>query len=148
MLQRIQELQHERWRQSLLPGQTPGPEMMLGKLHNQAFNRQLVPLLTEVLGSRLEADTGGVGAWAWTQYVLSTPGMRIGGGTEEIVKNTVAERVLGLPKEPQGVTPPRTGADRARLPEPFDVGRRRRRPPRGARLGHLPVAVVGSSSTR
>lgn len=101
VLDRIKTLQHERWRQSMKPGQTPGPEMMVGKLHNKAFNDVLVPLLTEVLGPRLEADTGEWGAFAWTEYVLSTPGMRIGGGTEEIVKNTVAERVLGLPKEPK-----------------------------------------------
>jgi alkylation response protein AidB-like acyl-CoA dehydrogenase len=101
VLDRIKTLQNERWRQSTTPGQTPGPEMMVGKLHNKAFNDQLVPLLTSVLGPRLEADTGAWGAWAWTEYVLSTPGMRIGGGTEEIVKNTVAERVLGLPKEPK-----------------------------------------------
>jgi alkylation response protein AidB-like acyl-CoA dehydrogenase len=101
VLDRIKDLQNERWRQSLKPGQTPGPEMMVGKLHNTQLNRQLVPLLTEVLGPRLEADTGAWGAYAWTEYVLSTPGMRIGGGTEEIVRNTVAERVLGLPKEPK-----------------------------------------------
>jgi acyl-CoA dehydrogenase len=101
VLDRIKTLQNERWRQSIKPGQTPGPEMMVGKLHNTVFNRQLVPLLTEVLGPRLDADTGEWGAYAWTEYVLSTPGMRIGGGTEEIVRNTVAERVLGLPKEPK-----------------------------------------------
>ena len=101
VLDRIKTLQNERWRQSIKPGQTPGPEMMVGKLHNKAFNDVLVPLLTSVLGPRLEADTSEWGAWAWTEYVLSTPGMRIGGGTEEIVKNTVAERVLGLPKEPK-----------------------------------------------
>jgi acyl-CoA dehydrogenase len=101
MLDRIKEIQHERWRRSLRPGDTPGPEMMLGKLHNTAFNGQLVAMLTEVLGSRLAADTGEWGAHAWAEYVLSTPGMRIGGGTEEIVRNTVAERALGLPKEPR-----------------------------------------------
>jgi alkylation response protein AidB-like acyl-CoA dehydrogenase len=101
ILNRIKDLQNERWRQSLRPGQTPGPEMMLGKLQNTVFNRQLVPMLTEVLGPRLDADTGAWGTYSWTEYVLSTPGMRIGGGTEEIVRNTVAERVLGLPKEPK-----------------------------------------------
>ena len=47
------------------------------------------------------ADTGEWGSFAWTEYVLSTPGARIGGGTEEIVRNTVGEKVLGLPKEPR-----------------------------------------------
>ncbi|HEY3674177.1 MAG TPA: acyl-CoA dehydrogenase, partial [Acidimicrobiia bacterium] len=53
------------------------------------------------LGPRLAADTGEWGTFAWDEYVLSTPGARIGGGTEEIVRNTVGEKVLGLPKEPR-----------------------------------------------
>ncbi len=100
-LLRINELLQERWRQATPPGSTPPPETMVGKLAHTALNRQLVPLLGEVLGPRLLADTGGWGSYAWAEYVLSTPGMRIGGGTEEIVRNTVAERVLGLPKEPR-----------------------------------------------
>ena len=100
-LMRINELLQERWRQATPPGSTPPPETMVGKLQQSALNRQLVPLLGEVLGPRLLADGGGWGAYAWAEYVLSTPGMRIGGGTEEIVRNTVAERVLGLPKDPR-----------------------------------------------
>jgi hypothetical protein len=46
------------------------------------------------------ADTDEWGTYAWSQFVLGTPGYRLGGGTDEILKNMVAERVLGLPKEP------------------------------------------------
>ena len=94
-------MMNARWRASLQPGETPGPEMMLQKIGNHAFNRELVSLLGEVLGPRLIADSGEWGAYAWANYVLSTPGMRIGGGTEEIVRNTIGERVLGLPREPK-----------------------------------------------
>ena len=99
--ERIKELLNERWRAALRPGQTPGPEMSILKLHNRRFNTELVDLLTEVLGPRLVADTGAWGSYAWTEFVLSTPGARIGGGTEEIVRNTIGERVLGLPREPR-----------------------------------------------
>jgi acyl-CoA dehydrogenase len=75
--------------------------MSILKLHNRRFNVELVHMLTEVLGPRLAADTGEWGTYAWDEYVLSTPGARIGGGTEEIVKNTIGEKVLGLPKEPK-----------------------------------------------
>ena len=96
----VKQLLVGRWRASLRPGVTPGPEMSVLKLHSCRQNAELVAMLTEVLGPRLVADAGDWGAFAWAEYVLSTPGARIGGGTEEIVRNTVAEKVLGLPKEP------------------------------------------------
>jgi alkylation response protein AidB-like acyl-CoA dehydrogenase len=99
---RIKQLLIARWRASLRPGVTPGPEMSVLKLHSCRHDAELVRMLTEVLGPRLAADTGEWGSFAWTEFVLSTPGARIGGGTEEIVRNTVAEKVLGLPKEPKG----------------------------------------------
>jgi acyl-CoA dehydrogenase len=98
---RIKDLLLERWRAALQPGMTPPPEMSILKLHNCTYNRELVGMLTDVLGSRLVADTGEWGTYAWSEYVLSTPGARIGGGTEEIVRNTIGEKVLGLPKEPR-----------------------------------------------
>jgi hypothetical protein len=47
------------------------------------------------------ADTGEWGTFAWSELVSGLPGLRLGGGTDEIQKNTVAERVLGLPREPR-----------------------------------------------
>ncbi len=41
------------------------------------------------------------GTWAWTEHVLGAPGYRIAGGTDEIQHNILAERVLGLPREPR-----------------------------------------------
>ncbi len=98
---RIRHLLVERWKASLQAGATPGPEMSILKLHSCRNNAVTVAMLTEVLGPRLAADVGEWGTFAWNDYVLSTPGARIGGGTEEIVRNTVGEKVLGLPKEPR-----------------------------------------------
>ena len=52
-----------------------------------------------VLGPALVADTGEWGTYAWTDLVLGAPGYRVGGGTDEVLKNVIAERVLGLPKD-------------------------------------------------
>jgi alkylation response protein AidB-like acyl-CoA dehydrogenase len=98
---RVKDLLVGRWRAALKPGVTPGPEMSVLKLHSCRHNAELVAMLTEVLGPRLAADTGAWGSFAWNEYLLSTPGARIGGGTEEIVRNTVGEKVLGLAKEPR-----------------------------------------------
>lgn len=78
----------------------PGPEMSLGKLALTANLTQLSDLVRLALGPRILADTGVERTYAWSEFVLGVPGMRIGGGTDEIHRNTIAERVLGLPKEP------------------------------------------------
>ena len=59
-------------------------------------------LYSSLLGPRITADTGEWGPYAWADFVLGTPGMRVAGGTDEVMKNIVGERVLGLPKEPSG----------------------------------------------
>jgi acyl-CoA dehydrogenase len=83
-------------------GQLPGPEMSIAKLALTANMQRIAQVLGEILGPRLAADTGEWGAYAWSEFVLGIPGLRIAGGTDEVMRNIVGERVLGLPKEPRG----------------------------------------------
>jgi len=81
-------------------GEQPGPEASISKLmYGQNLTRG-THFAAEIVGPKLTADTGEWGAFSWTELLLSTPALRILGGTEEIMKNILAERVLGLPKEP------------------------------------------------
>ena len=50
-----------------------------------------------LLGAKLTADTGEWGTYAWTEHVLGAPGYRIAGGSDEMQRNIIGERVLGLP---------------------------------------------------
>jgi len=63
--------------------------------------RRTSDLLSSVLGPALVVDTGAWGTYAWSEFVLGVPGMRIAGGSDEVLRNIVGERVLGLPKEPK-----------------------------------------------
>ena len=56
-------------------------------------------MIARLLGPRICADTGEWGTYAWKQLLLGACAMRIGGGTDEVMKNGVGEAVLGLPKE-------------------------------------------------
>ena len=81
-------------------GGLPGPEMSIAKLSLTLNMRRMADLLSHVLGPKLVADSGEWGTYAWSQFILGIPGMRVAGGTDEILRNIVGERVLGLPKEP------------------------------------------------
>ncbi len=81
-------------------GQLPGPEMSIAKLSLTYNMRRMSDMLDVVLGPKLVADSGEWGTYAWSQFVLGLPGMRVAGGTDEILHNIIGERVLGLPKEP------------------------------------------------
>jgi alkylation response protein AidB-like acyl-CoA dehydrogenase len=82
-------------------GQLPGPEMSIAKLSLTLNFQRIVTLVSLLLGPRLIADTGEWGTYAWAEFVLGVPGVRVAGGTDEVMRNIVAERVLGLPKEPR-----------------------------------------------
>ncbi|WP_261553746.1 acyl-CoA dehydrogenase family protein [Frankia tisae] len=81
-------------------GEQPGPEASVSKLMYAQNLTRGTHFAAEIIGPRLIADTGAWGTYSWTELLLSTPALRILGGTEEIMKNILAERVLGLPKEP------------------------------------------------
>lgn len=79
-------------------GDTPGAEVALNKIALSSNMFELGRFVADVLGPRIVADTGEWGTFAWTSVLLGAPGYRLGGGTDEILKNMVAQRVLGLPR--------------------------------------------------
>jgi alkylation response protein AidB-like acyl-CoA dehydrogenase len=89
-----QEVTAERMR----AGQSPGPEIAINKLALSANMARLGEFVVETLGPRAIADTGEWGTYAWTSVVLGAPGYRLGGGSDEVLRNMIAERVLGLPR--------------------------------------------------
>jgi alkylation response protein AidB-like acyl-CoA dehydrogenase len=89
-----QEVAAERMRS----GTSPGPEIALNKLGLSANMARLAEFVAGVLGPRFIADTGEWGTYAWNSVVLGAPGYRLGGGSDEVLKNMIAERVLGLPR--------------------------------------------------
>jgi alkylation response protein AidB-like acyl-CoA dehydrogenase len=82
-------------------GATPGPEGSLGKLLWTEGMTLMSEVVSDVLGAALVADTGEWGTYAWGEHVLGAPGYRIAGGSDEVQRNIIGERVLGLPPEPR-----------------------------------------------
>jgi alkylation response protein AidB-like acyl-CoA dehydrogenase len=71
----------------------PGPEGSLGKWQWADVNQALTELAVELRGGRAVLDDD-----RWTYRFLRARANSIEGGTTEILKNIVAERVLGLPR--------------------------------------------------
>jgi alkylation response protein AidB-like acyl-CoA dehydrogenase len=77
----------------------PGPEGSIGKLVWSENNQRLTKLALEILGSHAQlTDGGGYADGYWQYQQLRSRGNTIEAGTSEILRNIVAERVLGLPK--------------------------------------------------
>ncbi|MCU1658769.1 MAG: fadE22 [Pseudonocardiales bacterium] len=95
---RVQELNNERTVAELQSGRTPGPQGSIGKLAATINMRRTSDVVSALLGEALAADTGDPATFAWCEQVLGAPGYRIAGGSDEIQRNIIAERVLGLPR--------------------------------------------------
>jgi alkylation response protein AidB-like acyl-CoA dehydrogenase len=87
-------------RQRYAATRTPGAEGSILKLALCRDLGRLAALVSTSLGASVTADTETWGTYAWTNFLLGLPGYRIGGGTDEVLKNVIGERVLGLPKGP------------------------------------------------
>jgi acyl-CoA dehydrogenase len=104
---RVASYTNQRAMDKIKRGQLPGPELSIAKLSLTTNMRRMAEFVADVLGPRIVADTGEWGTYAWGTFLLGVPGMRIAGGSDEVMRNIVGERVLGLPKDPgiDAVTP-------------------------------------------
>ena len=81
---------------ALQKGQIPGPESGLAKVTMVNAGVAAGDLVADVLGPEaLDEDS------EWAYMISFLPGLKSAGGTESILRNTVGERVLGLPPEPR-----------------------------------------------
>jgi alkylation response protein AidB-like acyl-CoA dehydrogenase len=81
---------------ALSRGQIPGPEAGLAKVTLVNAAIQVGDLMVDTFGPEaLDAES------PWAYLTSFMPGLKSAGGTEQILRNTIGERVLGLPPEPR-----------------------------------------------
>jgi alkylation response protein AidB-like acyl-CoA dehydrogenase len=81
-----------------LKGEPLGADTSINKLHRAELEVEMGDLALEIQGSagHLEKEVDG---GRWQRFALNWPEVVIGGGTPNIQRNIIAERVLGLPKD-------------------------------------------------
>jgi alkylation response protein AidB-like acyl-CoA dehydrogenase len=97
--EQIRAWTNARVRAGLRAGRSPGPESSIGKVHQGDLNQRIQLAACDLLGA-------GGSAWAGDRFPAEVKAMlrsranTIEGGTTEVNKNILGERVLGLPREP------------------------------------------------
>ncbi|NCN85774.1 MAG: acyl-CoA dehydrogenase [Sphingomonadales bacterium] len=90
-----------RTQTALSRGETPGPENAIGKIINANHLQDICNSAIEMqdhFGIIVDKDEAPSDA-IFQESFMWAPGLRIAGGTDEILKNIIAERVLGLPQD-------------------------------------------------
>jgi alkylation response protein AidB-like acyl-CoA dehydrogenase len=82
---------------ALAGGQDPGPSASINKMFWSEYSQAFTEISVSILGPRAIADED---LNRWTKQLLGNRSNTIWGGTAEIQRNIVAERILGLPKDP------------------------------------------------
>lgn len=100
---RLLVLNGQRMFEQILQTGEPGPASSVTRLFHGQFEQRLHETAVAVLGTSAQLGRRAPGALEggrWTWGFLNTRASTIGAGTAEIQRNTIAERVLGLPREP------------------------------------------------
>jgi alkylation response protein AidB-like acyl-CoA dehydrogenase len=95
-------LNNTRTLSTVLAGSDPGPVSSIGRLMFTEFEKRLHELAVDLIGAPAmlaPTDPHSVQRGRWVTGFLATRASTIGAGTAEIQRNTIAEQVLGLPRE-------------------------------------------------
>ncbi len=117
---RVQGQLVERVSQGIRTGAMPGPAGALTRLYAATNGERRIDIGLEIAGQAGGAWVDGDAAGIWGEAYLSRQSFSLGGGSNEMQRNIISERVLGMPRE--------YAADRDR---PFDQVRHNRAPQRG-----------------
>jgi alkylation response protein AidB-like acyl-CoA dehydrogenase len=97
--ERSMQLFGQLLREEAMSGRDPGARGSVAKLAGAELGTFASLVAAEVLGPAVAASDSEE-AWEVLNTALSMPGSSIAGGTNEIQRNIIGERVLGLPKDP------------------------------------------------
>ena len=91
----------QRIRDAVSAGQVPGPEGSIAKLNGALIARLARDTSISLVKAEAQAwDDENENGEQWANACLGAAGISIAGGTDEVQRNIIGERVLGLPKEP------------------------------------------------
>ena len=96
---------------AVLAGKAPGAEASVRKAIADAHGQHIMDVARDLAGPHgMLQSTGPVGGWGpdgaalgdntWSRGFLFAPALTVGGGTSEVQRNIVAEKVLGMPRDP------------------------------------------------
>jgi alkylation response protein AidB-like acyl-CoA dehydrogenase len=98
----VKEMTAFRANSARMRGEQPGPEGAVGKVFNAAINQHRTSFAMNAAGpASIAWMPGDSAAEARAHAFLRARANSIEGGTSEVLRNQIGERVLGLPREPQ-----------------------------------------------